>query len=112
MVLLSGRMALVLRIKFPPTYPLIYKTLRIDANLTVSEAVAFIAETLNIPSESNIGLYLPDEKRWLDDETPLSTYDSLQEVEHIEYKCKIDKGTKSSGSSSANSGGGGCCIIV
>jgi hypothetical protein len=72
--------ALVLRIKFPPTYPLIYKTLRIDANLTVNEAVSFIAETLNIPSESNIGLYLPDEKRWLDDNTALSTYESLQDV--------------------------------
>jgi len=82
--------ALVLRIKFPPTYPLIYKTLRIDANLTVAEAVAFIAQTLNIPSESAIGLYLPDEKRWLDDDTPLSTYDSLQDVEHIEYKSKKD----------------------
>ena len=75
--------ALVLRIKFPPTYPLIYKTLRIDANLTVAEAVKFIAETLNIQSESNIGLYLPDEKRWLDDNTPLSTYSSLQDVVNI-----------------------------
>jgi len=83
--------ALVLRIKFPPTYPLIYKTLRIDANLTVSEAVTFIAETLNIPSESNIGLYLPDEKRWLEDNTALATYDSLQDVEHIEYKSKSAK---------------------
>jgi len=98
--------ALVLRIKFPPTYPLIYKTLRIDANLTVAEAVAFIAETLNIPSESNIGLYLPDEKRWLDDETPLSTYDTLQDVEHIEYKSKTDKGAKPAGQSS------NCCTIV
>jgi len=102
--------ALVLRIKFPPTYPLIYKTLRIDANLTVAEAVAFIAETLNIPSEAHIGLYLPDEKRWLDDETPLSTYDSLQDVEHIEYKNRNEKGK-------SNSGGGqksdsGCCTIV
>jgi len=102
--------ALVLRIKFPPTYPLIYKTLRIDANLTVAEAVAFIAETLNIPSESNIGLYLPDEKRWLDDETPLSTYDSLQDVEHIEYKSKTDKGKSSNAGSSDSSGG--CCTIV
>jgi len=83
--------ALVLRIKFPPTYPLIYKTLRIDANLTVKEAVAFISETLNIPSETNIGLYFPDEKRWLDDNAPLSSYDSLQDVEHIEYKSKSDK---------------------
>jgi len=83
--------ALVLRIKFPPTYPLIYKTLRIDANLKVGEAVKFISETLNIPSENNIGLYLPDEKRWLDDTQPLSSYDSLQDVEHIEYKCKNEK---------------------
>jgi len=98
--------ALVLRIKFPPTYPLIYKTLRIDANLSVAEAVAFIAETLNIPSEQNIGLYLPDDKRWLDDDTPLSQYDSLQDVEHIEYKSRVDKKTGSSSSE------GGCCIIV
>jgi len=96
--------ALVLRIKFPPTYPLIYKTLRIDANLTVQEAVAFISETLNIPREANIGLYLPDEHRWLDDNTPLSQYDSLQDVEHIEYKSKTDTGKKS--------GEEGCCILV
>lgn len=73
-------MALVLRIKFPPTYPLIYKTLRIDANLTVHEAVLFIAQTLNIPAENNIGLYLPDEKRWLDDNATLASYESLQDV--------------------------------
>jgi len=100
--------ALVLRIKFPPTYPLIYKTLRIDANLTVSEAVAFIAETLNIPNESHIGLYLPDEKRWLDDDTPLSTYDSLQEVEHIEYKSKKEKTNNNSGGDGNDSP---CCVI-
>jgi len=101
--------ALVLRIKFPPTYPLIYKTLRIDANLTVSESVRFIAETLNIPSETNIGLYLPDEKRWLDDNAKLSEYDSLQDVEHIEYKNKNDKGNKGGGK---KEDGGGCCTIV
>jgi len=67
---------------------LFYKTLRIDANLTVNDAVKFISETLNIPTEKNIGLYLPDERRWLDDNTPLSTYESLQDVEHIEYKSK------------------------
>lgn len=77
--------ALVLRIKFPPTYPLIYKTLRIDANLTVTEAVSFISETLNIPSEPNMGLYLPDERRWLDDNTPLSQYESLQDVVSFFY---------------------------
>ena len=98
-------MALVLRIKFPPTYPLIYKTLRIDANLTVHEAVLFIAQTLNIPAENNIGLYLPDDKRWLDDNATLASYESLQDVEHIEYKNKSDKGKKSES-------GGGCCTIV
>jgi len=103
--------ALVLRIKFPPTYPLIYKTLRIDANLTVSEAVAFIAETLNIPNENHIGLYLPDERRWLDDETPLSTYDSLQEVEHIEYKSRNEKG-KSNNNNASGDGGSTCCIVI
>mmetsp|Transcript_3938 Transcript_3938/g.5524 ORF Transcript_3938/g.5524 Transcript_3938/m.5524 type:complete len:101 (+) Transcript_3938:145-447(+) len=98
--------ALVLRIKFPPTYPLIYKTLRIDANLTVAEAVRFIAETLNIPSESNMGLFLPDEKRWLDDASPLSTYDSLQDVEHIEYKSKNEK------AKATKKGNSGCCTIL
>lgn len=80
--------ALVLRIKFPPTYPLIYKTLRIDANLKVSDAVTFIAHTLNIPSEANIGLYLPDEKKWLDDNLPLSSYDSLQDVVNFYNFCR------------------------
>jgi len=102
--------ALVLRIKFPPTYPLIYKTLRIDANLTVTEAVAVISETLNIPAESHIGLYLPDERRWLDDNAPLSSYDSLQDVEHIEYKNKTDKSSRSGNSSSGDESK--CCTIV
>jgi hypothetical protein len=44
-------MALVLRIKFPPTYPLIYKTLRLDENLTVRGAVETIAETVSSQSE-------------------------------------------------------------
>jgi len=74
--------ALVLRIKFPMTYPLIYKTLRVDANFNTKEAVKFIAETVNVVSllTGSEGLYLPDEKRWLDDNTPLSTYESLQDV--------------------------------
>jgi len=32
----TTKMALVMRIKFPPTYPLIYKTLRIDSKLTTA----------------------------------------------------------------------------
>jgi hypothetical protein len=74
--------ALVLRIKFPPTYPLIYKTLRVDAKFTTKEAVKFIADTVNVTSllQGSEGLYIPDEKRWLDDATPLTAYDSLQDV--------------------------------
>ena len=73
-------MALVLRIKFPPTYPLIYKTLRIDANLKVSEAIDYIATNLNIPREPGMSLYLPDERKWLEDNAPLSSFESLQDV--------------------------------
>mmetsp|Transcript_20921 Transcript_20921/g.35619 ORF Transcript_20921/g.35619 Transcript_20921/m.35619 type:complete len:103 (-) Transcript_20921:117-425(-) len=100
--------ALVLRIKFPPTYPLIYKTLRIDSNLTVIEAIKFIGETLNVACGGNIGLYLPDEKRWLDDNAPLSTYDNLQEEEYIEYRDR-DQPTddKRAGMESR-----GCCVIA
>lgn len=77
--------ALVLRIKFPPTYPLIYKTLRVDAKFTSKEAVRFIADTVNVTSllQGSEGLYIPDEKRWLDDATPLTAYDSLQDVVRI-----------------------------
>jgi hypothetical protein len=77
--------ALVLRIKFPPTYPLIYKTLRVDAKFTTKEAVKFIAETVNVSSllVGTEGLYIPDEKRWLDDSTPLSQFDSLQDVVRV-----------------------------
>lgn len=31
------------------------------------------------------GLYIPDEKRWLDDEAILSTYDSLQDVVRYQF---------------------------
>jgi hypothetical protein len=75
-------LALVLRIKFPPTYPLIYKTLRIDSKMTVAEAVKYIATTVNVTQllSGNEGLYVPDEQRWLDDNQPLSSYESLQDV--------------------------------
>jgi hypothetical protein len=74
--------ALVLRIKFPPTYPLIYKTLRVDSKMTVAEAVKYIATTVNVTQllVGSEGLYVPDEKRWLDDNQPLSAYESLQDV--------------------------------
>eukprot|EP01103_Thecamoeba_quadrilineata_P003976 TRINITY_DN13707_c0_g1_i1.p1 TRINITY_DN13707_c0_g1~~TRINITY_DN13707_c0_g1_i1.p1 ORF type:complete len:103 (+),score=7.85 TRINITY_DN13707_c0_g1_i1:36-344(+) len=83
-------MALVMRIKFPPTYPLIYKTLRIDSNLTVAQAIRFIAESLNVAAGDNIGLYLPQEKLWLEHNSPLSSYPQLQDAEEIEFKDKND----------------------
>jgi len=92
-------MSLTLRIKFPPTYPLIYKTLRIDPKLTVKQAITYIGETLNVACGGNIGLFLPLEKRWLDDNTPLSTYDGLQDAEEIEFRDR-DAPT------------GGCCILI
>lgn len=132
--------ALVLRIKFPPTYPLIYKTLRVDANFNAKEAVKFIADTVNVSNllVGSEGLYIPDEKKWLDDTIALSTYDSLQDVvcsfsliwssnfasqslqysdsplqEHIEFKDRnsADSDSGPSPSSAKSDGGGGCCTI-
>jgi len=51
-------------------------------------------------------------KRWLDDETPLSTYDSLQEVEHIEYKSRNEKGKTNINNGASQDSGSGCCVIV
>jgi hypothetical protein len=73
-------MALVMRIKFPPTYPLIYKTLRIDSNLTTTKAIQFISDSLNVSAGENMGLYLPQDKIYLDDNTPLSHYPQLQDA--------------------------------
>jgi len=95
---------LVLRVKFPPTYPLIYKTLRIDRNLTVGESVGYIAQTVNVPVPSNIGLFIPSQKRWLDDSDQLANFSYLENEEYIEYKDKSDKG--------GPDGGGGCCVIL
>jgi len=103
-------MALVMRIKFPPTYPLIYKTLRIDSKLTANEAIHFISETLNVAIQGNVGLYIPQEHMWLDPNTPLSQYDTLHEVEEVEFRDRDqpDGGKKQA----AGGGGGGCCIMM
>jgi len=80
-------MAYVLRIKFPLSYPVIYKTLRIDSNLTVRQAIQFVNETLrvDVPTDS-IGLYIPRDKRYLDDNERLSAFPELQQVDEIEFK--------------------------
>jgi len=98
-----------MRIKFPPTYPLIYKTLRIDSNLTVTQSISFISESLNVAAAENIGLYLPQEKRWLDDNTTLSSYPQLQDAEEVEFKDKSEpiKNDKSTKKDDDNP----CCIL-
>jgi len=109
--------ALVLRIKFPAQYPLIYKTLRVDATFNAKQAVRFIADTVNVTSllVGTEGLYIPDERRWLDDEVPLSTYESLQDVEHIEFKDRNAADATAPTATNTNkngNSGGGCCVIV
>eukprot|EP01103_Thecamoeba_quadrilineata_P009644 TRINITY_DN19434_c0_g1_i1.p1 TRINITY_DN19434_c0_g1~~TRINITY_DN19434_c0_g1_i1.p1 ORF type:complete len:110 (+),score=21.58 TRINITY_DN19434_c0_g1_i1:22-330(+) len=101
-------MALVMRIKFPPSYPLIYKTLRIDSNLTVTQAIKFIAESLNVAAGDNIGLYLPQDRQWLDDNTPLSSYPQLQDAEEIEFK---DKNEVNIFNSKQDAAAQPCCIL-
>ena len=73
-------MAVVLRIKFPPTYPLIYKTLRIDKELTVSQAIEFISETLHVAAGENIGIFIPQQNEWLDNDTKLKDYPVLEDA--------------------------------
>jgi len=89
---------LVIRVKFPQTYPVIYKTLRVDPNLTVSESVQYIAETVNVPSAPNIGIFIPSQKRWLNDNDQLGSF-NLQDEEYIEYKIKVQEK-------------GGCCTLM
>ena len=96
---------------------MIYKTLRVDANFSTNEAVKFIAETVNCSHLLNgdEGLYVPDENRWLEPETPLSEYDTLQDVEHIEFtsvaaKEADKKKKKNDAHGGGGGGGGGCCF--
>jgi len=84
--------ALVLRVKFPNTFPVIYKTLRVDCNLTTLEAIEFMCNSINVPFSQDYVLYNPEEKRHLDGSTPLSEYEGLQEAEHIELQERLDPG--------------------
>eukprot|EP01120_Amphizonella_sp_Union-15-10_P009894 TRINITY_DN3847_c0_g1_i4.p1 TRINITY_DN3847_c0_g1~~TRINITY_DN3847_c0_g1_i4.p1 ORF type:complete len:105 (+),score=11.18 TRINITY_DN3847_c0_g1_i4:66-380(+) len=72
----------ILRIKFPTTYPVIYKTLKVNSHLSVKQAVKFIATCANVQNLllGTEGLYISDEDRWLDDDKPLSVYESIQDV--------------------------------
>ncbi|EFA85215.1 hypothetical protein PPL_02215 [Heterostelium album PN500] len=68
---------LQVRIKFPPDYPVIYKTLRLDSSLTVQEAIAAIGQAINVNPAPDIGLYLPDAKKQLQENQLLSSFDGL-----------------------------------
>lgn len=81
--------ALVLRIKFPQTYPLIYKTLRVDPNLTVAEAVVYIAQTVSAPPHQGVGLFVPSQKKWLGENETLSQYTSLQDEV---WRARVERG--------------------
>merc|ERR1711991_945965 len=93
-----------------PTYPLIYKTLRLDENLTVRGAVETIAETLHLPEAgASIGLFIPAEALWLDNEKTLADYPSLADADEIEYK---DRQASGGGGNGGGGGGDGCCTIL
>ena len=93
-----------MRIRFPQTYPVIYKTLRIDGEMPVKDAIIFIAEALHMPPEETIGLYLPTAKKWLDADTQLAEFqDEIAEEDNVEYKYTNQKDSSS---------GGGCCILL
>jgi len=85
----STMSTVTMRIKFPPTYPLIYKTIRIDSSLTVAESVAYIAETLHVAGGDSIGFYIPAMDEWLEEGKPLSTFDFLEDVVcgHAHVQC-------------------------
>ena len=63
-----------MRIRFPKTYPVIYKTLRIDGELTITNSIKFIAEALHMDVDPDIGLYLPTAKIWLEEGEQLANY--------------------------------------
>ena len=87
-----------MRIRFPQTYPVIYKTLRVDGELSVKASIEFIAEALHMPPEDNIGLYLPTAKKWLDNDTPLAEFqDEIGEEDNVEYKYTNVKDEKKKG---------------
>jgi hypothetical protein len=96
-------MALVIRIKFPETYPIIYKNMRINGNLTVPAAIEYISAELSVPGGENFGFYLPDRGEWLPEDRPLIEFQEIQEVEEVEFKDKFAVDPQ---------GGGGCCIIM
>lgn len=85
-------MALVIRIKFPETYPIIYKNMRINGNLTVPMAIEYISNELSVPGGANFGFFLPDRQMWVPNDQPLMNFAYLQEVEEVEFKERQEDG--------------------
>eukprot|EP01119_Soliformovum_irregulare_P013402 TRINITY_DN3555_c0_g2_i3.p1 TRINITY_DN3555_c0_g2~~TRINITY_DN3555_c0_g2_i3.p1 ORF type:complete len:349 (+),score=86.57 TRINITY_DN3555_c0_g2_i3:110-1156(+) len=80
------------KIKFPQTYPMVYKTLRLDKNLTTKENIAYIASCLNFSSggTSGIGLAISTKGSqspvFMDLDEPLLKYEKdIASADYIEY---------------------------
>ena len=75
--------SLVLRIKFPETFPVIYKTVRLESNISVHDALLIIAEAAHMAYEEGYTIYIPDVKLFLDETKKLSEYPQLREEVYI-----------------------------
>jgi len=71
--------AIVLRVKFPQTFPVIYKTIRMDSGMVVDDALRFIADAVRVPFPGDVGLYLPEDKTFLDNDKTLADFPELAE---------------------------------
>ncbi|ELP85272.1 hypothetical protein EIN_084640 [Entamoeba invadens IP1] len=100
-----------MRIRFPKTYPVIYKTLRVDGELSVKGSIEFIAEALHMPPDEGIGLYLPNAKTWLDDTAPLANFQEvIGEEDNVEYKFRNGKDDDDDSSNKKKKSGG--CVFL
>eukprot|EP00727_Mastigamoeba_balamuthi_P010648 m51a1_g6205 hypothetical protein (102) ;mRNA; f:139223-139528 len=85
---------LVLRVKFPQSYPIIYKTVRLGGEVLVRDALSTIATQCHvdhITDASHCCLYLPPTGTVLEDERPLGHYtDALRDesLECVEYRLR------------------------
>jgi len=64
------------KVVFPPSYPIIAKFMRLDANITVKEALKVIAES-NYVSTVNCALYVPKQKVQFEETRLLADYAEL-----------------------------------
>ncbi len=79
----------------------------------LSGAVETIAETLHLPEAgASIGLFIPAETLWLENDKTLADYPSLADADEIEYKDR-QAGNAGGGVGGGGGGGGdGCCTIL